>query len=70
MRVDDIGGAAYEPGSGFTDPNATTSAVSPSGSSRASRRPRTPRFRSTRFAGGALWVDPTGCRIERLTISR
>ena len=28
------------------------------------------RFRSTRFAGGALWVDRTGYGIERLTISR
>jgi len=28
------------------------------------------RFRSTRFAEGALWVDPTGYGIERLTISR
>ena len=28
------------------------------------------RFRSTRFAEGAPWVDPTGYVIERLTISR
>jgi hypothetical protein len=28
------------------------------------------RFRSTRFTEGALWVDPTGYGIERLTISR
>jgi len=28
------------------------------------------RFRSTRFAEGAPWVDPTGYGIERLTISR
>lgn len=28
------------------------------------------RFRSTRFAEGAFWVDPTGYSIERLTISR
>jgi sarcosine oxidase subunit beta len=27
-------------------------------------------FRSTRFAEGALWVDPTGHGIERLAISR
>jgi len=27
-------------------------------------------FRSTRFAEGALWVDPTGYGIERLTASR
>ena len=29
-----------------------------------------PSFRSTRFAEGALWVDPTGYGVERLTISR
>jgi hypothetical protein len=28
------------------------------------------RFRSNRFAEGALWVDPTGYGIERLTVSR
>jgi sarcosine oxidase, subunit beta len=28
------------------------------------------RFRSTRFAEGAPWLDPTGYGIERLTISR
>jgi hypothetical protein len=35
-------------------------------------QPRRPaaRFRSTRFAEGALWVDPTSYGIERLTISR
>jgi hypothetical protein len=32
--------------------------------------PPSDRFRSTRIAEGALWVDPTGYGIERLTIAR
>jgi sarcosine oxidase subunit beta len=68
-RVDDIGGAAYEPESGFADPNATTYAFAAAAERLGAEvRTRCEASRIRREQGRVSGVDTTGGSIDTRTV--